>query len=85
VVVSDGNVAYANHSVAAPSQTRGVNPPLAGSGGSMPGKVSRSHSQSSHVSLTVVDEDTGSGRASPSLGMTKDGEPFDPFEDANKQ
>ena len=83
VVVSDGNVAYANHSVAAPS-ARGVYPPLAGSGGSMPGIGSRSHSQSSHVSLTVVDEDTGSGRASPALGMTKDGEPFDPFEDVNR-
>lgn len=91
VVVRDGNVAYANHSVTPSAPSRGgVHPPLAGSGGSMPGYVSRSHSQSSHVSLTVVDEDATSGRssgsenASPPLGITKDGDPFDPFEDANR-
>ena len=89
VVVGDGNVAYANHSVTSASASRGgVQPPLAGSGGSIPGYVSRSQSQSSHVSLTVVDEDATSGRssenASPPLGITKDGEPFDPFEDANR-
>ena len=91
VVVRDGNVAYANHSVTPTTPSRGgVHPPLAGSGGSMPGYVSRSHSQSSHVSLTVVDEDATSGRsrssenASPPLGITKDGDPFDPFEDANR-
>jgi hypothetical protein len=90
VVVRDRNVAYASHSVTSASAKRGgVHPPLAGSGGSMPGYVSRSHSQSSHVSLTVVDEDATSGRssgenASPPLGITKDGEPFDPFEDANR-
>ena len=89
VVVGDGNVAYANHSVTSASASRGgVQPPLAGSGGSIPGYISRSQSQSSHVSLTVVDEDATSGRssenASPPLGITKDGEPFDPFEDANR-
>ena len=91
VVVGEGNVAYANHSVTPTTPSRGgVHPPLAGSGGSMPGYVSRSHSQSSHVSLTVVDEDATSGRsrssenASPPLGITKDGDPFDPFEDANR-
>lgn len=84
VVVGEGNVAYANHSVV--RGAHGVRPPLAGSGGSMPGLPSRSNSQSSHVSLTVVNEDANSGgRASPgALGMTKDGEPFDPFEDANR-
>jgi hypothetical protein len=91
VVVRDGNVAYANHSVTPTAPSRGgVHPPLAGSGVSMPGYVSRSHSQSSHVSLTVVDEDAASGRssssenASPPLGITKDGDPFDPFEDVNR-
>ena len=87
LAMGEGNVAYANHSVAhvGAHAARGVYPPLAGSGGSMPGIASRSNSQSSHVSLTVVDEDARSGRASPgAMGMSKDGELFDPFEDANR-
>ena len=99
---NDGNVNYLSHS-------KGVHPPVPGSGGSIPGGMSRNDSEGSSFSLSVVDEDPHSGRASPALGLmdassaphsgrgspnsgrtspalgiTKDGEPFDPFDDANR-
>lgn len=93
-----GNVAYKAHS-------RGVTPPMPGSGGSIPGSPvhgSRHHALASadpglnpnpnapaSFSLTVVDEASGSlgpsGRNSPAISITKDGEPFDPFDDAARR
>ena len=86
VVIGDGNVAYANHSVTLPSPSlaRGVLPPLSGTGGSTPNVARRGDGENAVVALTAVDEDPGSGRSSPALGMTRDGEPFDPFAEANR-